>query len=179
MSENKEQNEVEKILAKMDEEIESASAVPFSNKKMVDADQLHEYIDSIRLNMPPEVKRAKDMAREKSSIMAEANREAEDIVAKAKQKADAIIKEAQAQADKLVSQQEIISRANEYAKAQAQRANEEAADIVNQAKEKEKAIREAMVMNINSSLSDAAEVLEKNLKAVVSARDAVVKIGER
>lgn len=178
MSEVKESNPVEKILEKMDEELDNASAVPFSNKKMVDAEQMHEYIDSIRLNLPAEIKRAKDMTREKKNIMSDATKEADDIVAKAKKQADEIIKKAQAEADKLVSEQEIISRATEYAKAQARRADEEAAAVVNQAREKEKAIREAMVSNINSTLSEAAAVLEKNLQAVVSSKEAIAKISK-
>ena len=42
--------------------------VPFSNKKMIDADQLHELIDEIRISMPPEIKRAQEMEAQKKAI---------------------------------------------------------------------------------------------------------------
>lgn len=178
MSDNKEKTVIDGYLDQIDELLENASTVPFSNKKMVDADQLHELCDTIRINMPAEIKRAADTAREKKSIIADANKEAENVVAQAKQQADEIIRDAQARADQLVSQQEIIGRANAYAQAQAQRADEEAAAVINQAREKEKAIREAMIENINSSLQEAAAVLEKNLGAVNNAKEAINKLNQ-
>lgn len=158
---------VEEILEKIEELIDSSSTVPFSNKKMVDAEQLHEYVDSIRLNLPAEIKQAKDMTRDRKNILAEANKEADDIVKKAK-----------GEAQRLVSEQEILKQAAEYAKVQVQKADEKAAGIIAEAQAKEKAIREAMAANITATLSDAAEVLAKNLKAVNDTRDAVSKIAK-
>ena len=142
---------VEEILELMDELLDKSSSVPFSQKKMIDVEQMREYIDSIRLNLPGEIKRAKDMTRDKKNILTEANKEAEEIVKKAKE-----------EAKKLVAQEEIIKQA---------------ADIVEQAKAKDKAIREALSENLNKSLSEAAEVLTKSLKDVNTTRDAVSKIG--
>ena len=141
---------VEEILELMDELLDKSSSVPFSQKKMIDVEQMREYIDSIRLNLPGEIKRAKDMTRDKKNILTEANKEAEEIVKKAKD-----------EAKKLVAQEEIIKQA----------------DIVEQAKAKDKAIREALSENLNKSLSEAAEVLTKSLKDVNTTRDAVSKIG--
>ena len=145
---------VEEILELMDELLDKSSSVPFSQKKMIDVEQMREYIDSIRLNLPGEIKRAKDMTRDKKNILTEANKEAEEIVKKAKD-----------EAKKLVAQQI------------AAEANKQAADIVEQAKAKDKAIREALSENLNKSLSEAAEVLTKSLKDVNTTRDAVSKIG--
>ena len=78
---------VEEILELMDELLDKSSSVPFSQKKMIDVEQMREYIDSIRLNLPGEIKRAKDMTRDKKNILTEANKEAEEIVKKAKDKA--------------------------------------------------------------------------------------------
>ena len=151
---------VEEILELMDELLDKSSSVPFSQKKMIDVEQMREYIDSIRLNLPGEIKRAKDMTRDKKNILTEANKEAEEIVKKAKD-----------EAKKLVAQEEIIKQAADYAKQIAAEANKQAADIV------EQAIREALSENLNKSLSEAAEVLTKSLKDVNTTRDAVSKIG--
>ena len=78
---------VEEILELMDELLDKSSSVPFSQKKMIDVEQMREYIDSIRLNLPGEIKRAKDMTRDKKNILTEANKEAEEIVKKAKDEA--------------------------------------------------------------------------------------------
>ena len=96
---------VEEILELMDELLDKSSSVPFSQKKMIDVEQMREYIDSIRLNLPGEIKRAKDMTRDKKNILTEANKEAEEIVKKAKD-----------EAKKLVAQEEIIKQAADYAK---------------------------------------------------------------
>ena len=175
---SKEATPIEQILLKIDEAIDSGNAVPFSNKKMVDADMIHEFVDEVRINLPTEIKRAKDMENQKKVILDNAQKDADDIVAQAKAQAEEIVRNAQAEADKLVSQQEIVGRANEYAQAQAQRANEEAAQILEQAREKERSIRQAMVSNINASLAEAAAVLEKNLTDVNSTREAIAKIAE-
>ena len=144
----------------------SLQAYRFHRKKLIDVEQMREYIDSIRLNLPGEIKRAKDMTRDKKNILTEANKEAEEIVKKAKD-----------EAKKLVAQEEIIKQAADYAKQIAAEANKQAADIVEQAKAKDKAIREALSENLNKSLSEAAEVLTKSLKDVNTTRDAVSKIG--
>ena len=39
---------VEEILELMDELLDKSSSVPFSQKKMIDVEQMREYIDSIR-----------------------------------------------------------------------------------------------------------------------------------
>ena len=141
---------VEEILELMDELLDKSSSVPFSQKKMIDVEQMREYIDSIRLNLPGEIKRAKDMTRDKKNILTEANKEAEEIVKKAKD-----------EAKKLVAQEEIIKQAADYAKQIAAEANKQA----------------ALSENLNKSLSEAAEVLTKSLKDVNTTRDAVSKIG--
>lgn len=174
----KEINPLDDLLLRMDEAIDSGSTVPFSNKKMVDADQLHELIDQIRLDMPTEIKRAKDIEAQKKSIIEQAEKDAADVTAEARKRVTEMIKDAKAEADRLVSQQEIVGRANEYAKEQVERANKEAEEIIAQAREKEKQIRDAMVKSINESLTEASAVLQKNLDAVNTTMEAISKINE-
>lgn len=183
MSENvtpkaKEIKPLEELLLRIDEAIDSGSTVPFSNKKMYDPEQLHEFIDEIRLNMPAEIKRAKDIEAQKQSIIEQAEKDAEDVTNEARRRVTEMIKDAKAEADKLVSQQEIVGRANEYAKEQVEAANKESEEIIAKAREKEKQIREAMVSNINSSLSEAASILQKNLDSVNTTMAAISKISE-
>lgn len=158
---------IDEILELMDELLDKSSSVPFGTKKMIDAEQMHEYIDSIRLNMPGEIKQAKDTAKEKKKIIDEAN-----------VKAEKIIREAEDKAKVLVSEQEVLKQAAEYARKAVTQANEQAAEIIEQAKVKEQAIRKALSDNIAKSLNEASKVLTKNLEAVNSTKDAISKIAE-
>lgn len=157
---------VDEILELMDEMLDKSSSVPFSNKKMIDCEQMREYIDSIRLNMPGEIKRAKDMARDQKNIIAEANKNAEDIIRKAEERAKV-----------LTSEQEVIKQATEIAREQVKRAQEQADEIVAQAIAKDKDIRNALAANLEKTLSDAEKVLTKSLSDVTSTKEAVLKIG--
>ena len=56
---------IAEILDMMDDLLDNASSVPFSVKKsIVDCDKLREYINEIRLNLPPEIKQAKMIVRD-------------------------------------------------------------------------------------------------------------------
>ena len=158
---------IDEILDLMDELVDNSGTVPFSNKKMVDGEQMHEYIDSIRLNMPDEFKQAKDTAKEKKQIIDEANQNAEQIIRNAEEKAKA-----------LISEQEVLKQAAEYARKAVSQANEQAAEIIEQAKTKEAAIRKALAENLGKSLSEASAVLSKKLHAVNSTIEAISKIAE-
>ncbi len=157
---------IDEILDLMDGLLDKSSAVPFSNKRMVDSEQMREYIDTIRLNMPTEVKKAKDTARDRENILAEANKNAEEI-----------IKLAEERAKVLVSEQEIIKQAGEVANDQLKRAKEQADQIVADAMTKDREIRNALASNLNKVLSDAERVLTKNLNDVTATKEAVLSIG--
>lgn len=157
----------EEILNLMEELLDNASSVPFGNKKIIDAEQLQEYIDRIRLQEPEEVKQAKETAKDKKKIIDEANKKAETIISQAEEKAKI-----------LVSEQEVLKQAAEYARKAINQANEQAAEIIEQAKTKELAIRQALSENINKSLTEASKVLAKNLEAVNSTKEAVNAIAK-
>ena len=50
---------IETILNDIDQIIEEAKSVPFSSKRMVDAEEISQMIEEIRLNMPVEITQAK------------------------------------------------------------------------------------------------------------------------
>ena len=79
----------------MDTVLDEGKSVPFSNKLMVDVEELKRIIEDIRLNMPTEITQAKKIATERRDILNAADAEAEDILAKARQKADLMVEEHQ------------------------------------------------------------------------------------
>ena len=167
---------IDDILKQMDQLLDDASSFPFTNKKQIDAEQMREYIDTLRYNMPAEFQRAKDTEDNKKKILADANKEAEDIINRAKQKANeicsdsALVKQAQAQAD------EIIANANAEAEETIKAANIKAEQIVLDAIDKDTQIRNMLASNIDKVLSDAERILEQNLNDVKNTKEAVLAV---
>ncbi len=143
---------IDEILEMMDDLLDRAVTVPFSNKKsMVDTEKLREYIDNIRYNLPTEIKRAKEMVADRSEILTDANEQAEQI-----------IKQAEERAKTLVSESEIVKQAQEAAN-----------DLTAQAKAMDQSIRRAMTDKLDSTLSEAERALEKALNEIRSMQNAV------
>ena len=86
---------IDTLLRDMDTVLDEGKSVPFSNKLMVDVEELKRIIEDIRLNMPTEITQAKKIATERRDILNAADAEAEDILAKARQKADLMVEEHQ------------------------------------------------------------------------------------
>ena len=170
----------DEILEMMEELIDNSSAVPFSGKKMIDCDQMRTYIDTLRLNMPSEIKKAKETQSQKEAILAEANAEAKKI----RKQADDYVIETKKKAEELVQETEITRQAKEYAMELIQNARAEGDDIIAkanadadktiaEAEEKDAQIRRALSNNLNQALSDAKRVLQQNLDDVTKTMDAV------
>ncbi len=147
---------IEEVLDLMDEMIDKASSVPFTNKKVIDIEKMREYIDSIRYNLPTDIKKAKELQNDKAIIMTEANKKAEVIVKKAEERAQILVSE------------------NEITKA----AQMQAADILNQAYAAEKEIRVAMAKKLETVLTQAENVLTKNLTDVKQTKEAIIAVAE-
>ena len=197
MNDTKEYTPLNDLLDRIDETIDSGATVPFSNKKMLDGDSLHELVDEVRMSVPPEIKRAQELEVQRKTILDNAKAEADEIRKSAAAEKEGIIKDAKAEAEKLVSQQEIIERAAQYAKETVDKANQEASDIINQARaegdnivadanNKKQSIMDAMVANINSTLGDASALLQgdvdkltKSLEDVNRMREAILKLSEQ
>lgn len=98
---------IENLLDQIDEMIDKAWGLPLSGGKcLVEADTLRDIIDSIRGNMPSEIRQAKSIVADRADIIATAKKEAEEIVRVAEERARA-----------MVMQEEVVKQA-------AQKANE-------------------------------------------------------
>ena len=148
---------IEEILEMMDETLDKAMQVPFSNKKsLVDVDKLRELVEEIRLSMPNEIKQAKKLVQDRKVIIDDAKGES-----------DTIIKRAEDRAKHLVSQQEVTRLAQ-------QRANE----IMASAQQKSKELRSTTNEYIDNTLSKVEELLSHDLVNVKKARSALKSAGK-
>ena len=144
--------DIDEILEMMDDMLDKAVNVPFSNKKsLIEVDKMRELIDEIRLNMPREIKQARDLVNDRKTILNDAKNEAAAIVAKAEQRAAA-----------LVSQQEIVRQATA-------KANE----INAAAQEQTKELRDMTNKYVDNMLTKVEELLSNDIIDVKKARSAL------
>ena len=143
---------IDEILELMDDLLDKVESVPLSKKKsMVDTEKMREYIDSIRYNLPSEIKKAKQMVADRSSIITEANAKAEEIIKRAEERAKVI-----------VSNEEIVKKSRETAE-----------EMLTQAKKMDSEIRAAMSARMDKLLDDTEKLLVKNLSEVRGTRAAL------
>ncbi len=149
---------IDEILDMMDELLDKAVSVPFTQKKsLVEVEKLREYIDAIRYNMPTEIKRAKEMVFDRTQIIEEAKKEA-----------DRIIKRAEERAKLLVNEEDIVKQATV-------KANE----LLTNAQTKEKEIRCAMCEKMDEMLNETENMLSKNLSDIKQTRNLIHSTGKK
>ena len=73
-----------KLLEELENVIDSATEVPFSNKKMVDKDEIERLIDAINQSLPNELESARRIVADKERILLDAEKIADDTIAQAK-----------------------------------------------------------------------------------------------
>ena len=104
------------LLDDLEEILANASKVPFSEKAIVDSDEIRSIVDDIRLSMPKDIQQAKWVKDEQDRILNEARSEYDKVIIAAKKQAeylvenDIIKKEAEKRADALISEAENHSR---------------------------------------------------------------------
>ena len=79
------QAEIDELLASIDEALEQAKAVPFSDKVMVERNEILEITKEIRLRLPTEIEQSKWVLEEKNRILADAQKEADAKLAAAEE----------------------------------------------------------------------------------------------
>lgn len=102
---------IENLLDEIDEMIDKAWGLPLSGGKcLLEADRLRDIIDSIRGNIPSEIRQAKSIVADRADIIDTAKKEAEDIVRAAEERArglvmqEEIVKMAQQKTNEITTQ---------------------------------------------------------------------------
>lgn len=164
---------IDTLLNDMDTVIEEGKTVPFSNKLLVDVEELRRIIEDIRLNMPVEITQAKKIAAERRDILNAADAAAEEVIIKARQRADLMVEEHQ-----------ITKEAKEAALAIMQQAKDESNALVNASKAKameimDKAERWSTDMRKNASayvenvIKDTDETLTRSVNDIRTLRQSL------
>ncbi len=105
------------LVDRLEELFNESRAVPFTHNVIVDEDRMLDIIDQMRITIPDEVRKARQLLNQKERVLAQAKEEAQRTIQLAQERReqmiqrDAIVQEAEARA------REIIAQAREDAEA--------------------------------------------------------------
>ena len=108
--------EIFTILESIEDILEKSKGVPFSNKVLIDKEEILEQISELRLKLPEELKQAKWIKEERQRILVEAQKEADDIVKEAENRIISMIDEHEITKKAYEKKAEIIETANEMSR---------------------------------------------------------------
>lgn len=108
--------EIFTILESIEDILEKSKGVPFSNKVLIDKEEVLEQISELRLKLPEELKQAKWIKEERQRILVEAQKEADDIVKEAENRIISMIDEHEITKKAYEKKAEIIETANEMSR---------------------------------------------------------------
>ena len=96
---------IEDILEQLDDMLDAAWAMPLSGGKVVvDGEKVRDLLDSIRANLPSEIRQARAIVNDRT-----------EIVNTAKKEAESIIRNAEERRNQILSHEEIVVQAQERA----------------------------------------------------------------
>ncbi len=124
---------LEEILDSMEDMLDRTVKLPLSGgKSLVDVDQLREYIEDLRMNLPVQIKDAIAIAANKDEILTEAEQQAEAIIKKAEDRARMLLTKEQVMSQAQVKANELVSVAQDKAKNIRNASQSFAEDIIKQ-----------------------------------------------
>jgi cell division septum initiation protein DivIVA len=104
------------LVDRLEAAINKGTAVPFSNKRMIDEDECLDIIDQLRIAVPEEIKQSRRVTQEKDRILAQAKEEADRIVTMAREESarlaeqSELVKTAQTRAQAIMAQAEVDAK---------------------------------------------------------------------
>ena len=108
--------EIFTLLETLEDMLDRSKSVPFSDKCIVDKEEILEIIKEIRLKLPDELKQAKWVKEERQRIMADAEAEAQTLIKNAEAKIVKMIDDNVITKQALAQKEEIIENANKISK---------------------------------------------------------------
>ena len=137
------------LLETLEDILENSKKLPFTEKAVVNKEELLEIIKEIRLKLPDELKQAKWVKEERQRILVEAQNEANDIV-----------KEAENRIISMIDEHEITRKAYEQKAEIIETANEMSREISKGTKD----YADNILQSIEVALEDALKVIQNNRK---------------
>ena len=139
--------EIFTLLENIEDILEKSKGVPFSNKVLVDKEEILEIISELRLKLPEELKQAKWIKEERQRILVEAQKVADDIVKEAENRIISMIDEHEITKKAYEKKAEIIETANEMSREISKGTKDYADNLLN---------------GIEVSLQEALKIIQNN-----------------
>ena len=139
--------EIFTLLENIEDILEKSKGVPFSNKVLVDKEEILEIISELRLKLPEELKQAKWITEERQRILVEAQKEADDIVKEAENRIISMIDEHEITKKAYEKKAEIIETANEMSREISKGTKDYADNVLN---------------GIEEALQEALKIIQNN-----------------
>ena len=87
---------VNELLDTIEDALEESAGMPLSGgKRIVDVEQIRDYLDEIRANLPVELRQAQSIVSDRAQLIDSANAQAQAIVKKAEERARILVSEAE------------------------------------------------------------------------------------
>ena len=141
--------EIFTLLETLEDILERSRTIPFSDKGIIDKEEILEIIKEIRIKLPDELKQAKWIKEERGRILVEAQKEA-----------DGIVKEAENRIIAMIDEHEITRKAYEQKAEIIETANEMSREISKGTKD----YADSVLDGIEVALEDALKVIQNNRK---------------
>ena len=141
--------EIFTLLETLEDIMERSKNIPFTEKGIVEKDEVLEIIKEIRLKLPDELKQAKWVKEERNRILEEAKKEA-----------DGIVKEAENRIISMIDEHEITRKAYEQKAQIIETANEMSREISKGTKD----YADNILEKVEGVLQDALKTIENNRK---------------
>ena len=146
--------EIFTLLETLEDIMEKSRSIPFTEKGIVDKEEVLEIVKEIRLKLPDELKQAKWVKEERGRILEEAQREADGIVKEAENRIIAMIDEHEITRKAYEQKAEIIETANEMSREISKGTKDYADSIL--------ANLESAINNVSVTLNEAIRTIENN-----------------
>ena len=122
--------EIFTLLENLEELVENSKKMPFTNKIMIDQEDILDVVKEIRLKLPEDLKQAKWVREERERILEEAKKEADDVVKEAENRIISMIDEHEITKKAYEQKNQIMEAANENSRQITQGAKEYADNIL-------------------------------------------------
>ena len=140
---------VNELLDTIEDTLEESAGMPLSGgKRIVDVEQIRDYLDEIRANLPGELRQAQQIVNDRAQIVDTANAQAQAIVKKAEERARI-----------LVSDAEIVKAAQQRA-----------AEITAAAQSESRTLRQTVTDYCDNMLKTTEETMAENAAQVKNVR---------
>lgn len=155
--------EIFTLLETLEDILEKGKTVPFTEKCIVEKNELLDIIKEIRLNFPDELKQARWIREERERIIAEAQKDAEDIVKEAENRIISMIDEHEITKKAYEKKNEIIAEANDMYREYSKDAVNYADGILSNIEDNMLKLGETL-SSVEASLQNALETIQSNRK---------------